>query len=197
MTRVSKRRFYGPTRVIEKYPVLSGTTKEQFEEYFRFLVAIEVIIKAKVGDHRDELKEQIGKSAPDDWKSALVIFQLRRCSPLAGPERECADKSMSKLGKLALGLSPVEALALKDAPNSDSDDNFMLALGSESEEDAMPDLEDENGNVVRRGSAEKKKKKEKEKQNDSMIMVEDDMWGRRHHGMNGDGMDTIPSWGYV
>ncbi|THV49113.1 hypothetical protein BGAL_0211g00220 [Botrytis galanthina] len=136
MIDVSKRRFYGVTGVDEKHPVLTATM-EEFKEYFKFLVAVEVIIKANDGNYPDELDER------------------------AGPEHDCADKSMPELEKLALVLSPEDTLALKDAPNSDSYDDVMPALERESEEDVMPDLEGENGNIVRRGSAERNKNREK------------------------------------
>ncbi|KAF7914789.1 hypothetical protein EAE99_010490 [Botrytis elliptica] len=125
-----------------------------------FLVALDQIIEAKGGEYPDELDEQVGKFAPEDRKSTLGIFQWRRCPPFAGnpllngPEVECADKSMPELEKLALGLSPEEVLALKNAPDSDTDDDVMPALESDSENDVMPALEDENGNIVG-GSGEK------------------------------------------
>ncbi|KAF7935167.1 uncharacterized protein EAE98_003212 [Botrytis deweyae] len=112
------------------------------------------------GEYPDELDEQVGKFAPEDWKSTLGIFQWRRCPPFAGnpllngPETECADKYMPELEKLALGLSPEEVLALKNAPDSDTDDDVMPALVSDSEDNVMPALEDENGNIAG-GSGEK------------------------------------------
>ncbi|KAF7887811.1 uncharacterized protein EAF01_010965 [Botrytis porri] len=62
-------------------------------------------------------------------------------SLLAGTEHECDDKSMLELEEFALRLPPEEALAMKNAPDSDE----------ESEGDVMADLEDEHDNIFRIG----------------------------------------------
>lgn len=133
-SHVTNRQSYGTyTGMDEKHPALT-TSKEEFKDYFKFLVAFEVIVKAKKGNYPDELDEQVGKFAPGYWKIILGFVRDSRYSPFTVPERDefgapDSDSDDDVMPELA----------------ADSDDGDMPALEGEGEEDVMPDLEDENG----------------------------------------------------